>query len=350
MLGFLLLSIGSRSLAVSAESSSWRSGWIGEKFEDKDEAIITAAKDLGFNALILGGSPERLREFMAKARPAGIDTYWCFTPSSPKSGDPKLFEQVMPEKDQEILKRLRASKDWKHQYGGEPAPGHEDIFRRPLPCFHRKEVVEETKDAIREMLAQCPDLKGIAFDGFGYQNYRNCVCEESLSQLAAFRKSHPEMSPEVAEDAFSLESLVGLINGLADFARGLRTDIKTTIHIWPLYLPEPLYGNRLDLDYCCQTVAWFFPPYWPPDKIAKYTQAVVTEENKYFPRARGIPFLGIYIGKKNLPDKPLEQFRSELQTIFQNEPSKSLSIHELADVVLNDPYFEALKTALRENP
>ncbi len=310
--------------------------------------MVTGATELGFNALILGGNPERLHEFIAKAKPAGIDTYWWFTPMAPKGGDPKLFQQAMPEKDQEILKKLSATKDWNHQYGGEPAPGTEDLFRRPLPCFHRTEVVEATKEAIRETLMQCPDLAGIAFDGFGYQNYRNCVCEESLRQLAEFRMSRPDLSPEASKDAFSLESLVGCINGLADFARGLRPDIKTTIHIWPLYLPEPLYGNRLDLDYCCQTVAWFFPPYWPGEKIAEYTRTVVADEKKYFPRARGIPFLGIYIGQKKNPDKPLEQFRAELKTIFQNDPSTSLSTHELGHIVSNPPYFQALKTAIHD--
>ena len=66
---------------------------------------------------------------------------------------------------------------------------------------------------------------------------------------------------------------------------------------------EPVYGWRLDVDTCCETVAWFFEPYWSADKIADYTRRVVQRTGSPFPGARGVPFFGLYVGRPDA-DKP----------------------------------------------
>jgi hypothetical protein len=335
------------------KNSSWRSAWIASarKANYDDDKTIAAAKELKFNAFVVNKEPEALQEYALKLKKEGIDTYWWFTPQVPKGNDKVRFMQVMPEKDRELLKKLLADKEnfkKTYQYGGEPPPGTEQIFRNPLPCLDCKEVIDATKDLIREVMGKCSALTGIAFDAFGYQNYRNCVCGESLRQLGEFRKKNPALSDDAAEKEFSLQSLVAAQNELANFARSLRPDIKTTIHIWPSYMPEPLYGNRLDLDYCAQSVAWFFPPYWSKEKIAKYTRTVVEDGKKYNKRSKGIPFVGIYLGSKATVDKPLEQFKMELETIFENDKARSISIHEFADVVMNPEYYKVLKECLEK--
>jgi len=351
---FVLLLIAfsfSGSLAIESDKlKPWRSGWLSQKHGD--EAVLSAAKELDFQALILGGklrTPENLQEFSIKAKEYGIDIYFKLEPQIPEGSEKSQFEQRMPLTDEELLERLNASpQEWTNTYqmGGEPLEGHEEVFKRPFICFNHKEVMEATKDVIRKMIQDAPALAGFALDAFGYQNYKNCVCEECLRQLEAYREQHPEMSPEESEAAFALDSLVACINELAGYARNLRSDIKTAIHIWPVYLPEPLYGNRLDVDYCCQTVAWFFPPYWAKSKIGDYTKSVVQEEKKYFSRARGIPFVGIYLGRNFCPDKPLDQFRMELRTVFANDPSNSISIHEIANVLFNPDYRKVYEEEL----
>lgn len=334
------------------DAKPWRSGWLLLPEDDDDEAMISGAKELDFQALIIGGTPERVQAFSTRAMEDGIETYSVIVPRIPEGGQKSRFEQRMPRSDEELLEKLKANpEEWKKTYqtGGEPAEGHAEVFRKPFVCFHHKEVMEATKAEIRNMLERAPALAGIGFDAFGYQNYKNCVCEESLRQLEAYRKENPAMTPEESESAFALDSMVGCINELADYARSLKPDVKTTIHIWPTYLPEPLYGNRLNLTYCCQTVAWFFPPYWSESKIAEYTKQTVEGANKHFPAARGIPFLGIYLGRKSSVDKPLEQFQRELQTIFANEPTPSISIHEIADVIRNPEYREAFQEAVRKS-
>lgn len=347
--GYLwLLSWGFLSLVHAQENvppTVWRSGWLG-KIHNGDQ-VIAAAKDLGFNALIMKGTHEEIEAFSKKARLNGMDTYWCLALNMRREEKMADLLQVMPEHDRKLLAERKADKTWRrsYQYGGEPASGTE-VFKSALPCFHHEDVRLWLQDAIKETLRQCPTLTGIAFDGFAYQNYRNCVCEESLRQLGAFRKKNPDLSAEAAERAFALTSLTGCINGLADFARALRPEIKTTIHVWPVYLPEPLYGNRLDLDFCCQTVAWFFPPYWSNEKIATYSRTVVHDDQEYFQRSKGIPFIGIYLDKKNLVDKPLDQFRNELRIIFDNTPDGSLGVHSFIDIVEHREYYDVLREEL----
>ena len=33
-------------------------------------------------------------------------------------------------------------------------------------------------------------------------------------------------------------------------------------HVWPPFRPDPYYGHRLALDYCSQTISWFYRPVW----------------------------------------------------------------------------------------
>jgi hypothetical protein len=79
-----------------------------------------------------------------------------------------------------------------------------------------------------------------------------------------------------------------------------------------VYLPEPLYGNRLDLDVCAQTGAWFFEPFWSLDKIRAYSRIIAKDANRYCRRPRGAALIGV--GK--YPLKSGERLAAELQAIL----------------------------------
>lgn len=94
--------------------------------EEKDDAILSAAKDLNFQALIINGTPERVQEFSIKAREFGIDIYSCLRPKSPEGGDKSQFEQSMPLSDVELLNKLKSNpQEWKntYQFGGGASGG-----------------------------------------------------------------------------------------------------------------------------------------------------------------------------------------------------------------------------------
>jgi len=159
-------------------------------------------------------------------------------------------------------------------------------------------------------------LAGIAFDGFGYQNYRRCHCPQCDGALAAYRRAHGDVSPKDAETAFFRTMLVDYINHLAGYARTKRPTVKTTAHIWPVFVPGPLYGNRLDLDFCGQTAAWF--TIWPEKKIAEYARIIVQKERQYHPRQQGVGMIGYYNSPGKFPAKSAEQVDLELRTMIQN--------------------------------
>ena len=101
-----------------------------------------------------------------------------------------------------------------------------------------------------------------------------------MKLFEAYHKKHPELSREDALDRFSLDTLVAFNNELADYARSIRPGIKVATHIYPVFLRDPLYGNRLNVDYCGQTAAWYFDPFWSVGKIKRYAHIISADAKK----------------------------------------------------------------------
>src|SRR5208337_2720697 len=161
--------------------------------------------------------------------------------------------------------------------------------------------------------ASVEGLRGIAFDFFGYRNYHCCYCPRSMQLFEQYRKRHPELAADKALDAFSLESLVDFNNSLAAYARQVNPNLKIITHVYPVFLPEPLYGNRLDVDECGQTAAWFFEPFWDYEKTRQYSRIIFGEAKAYFPRCEGTALIGIYDQPGKFSVKTPERVAEELQ-------------------------------------
>lgn len=231
--------------------------------------------------------------------------------------DPPL--QVMNPAEQEALAQLAADTTpgkSGYQFGGEPVRGLE-VLETPLLCFHDPRVAKALQLQAAGILS-VPGVRGVAFDYFGYQNYRCCHCPESLKQLAVYQAQHPDLAPAVALERFSLATLVEFNNRLAAYAYTVRPDAKVITHVYPVYLPEPLYGNRLDLDACGQTAAWFFEPFWSLEKIGSYARIIAAEANRYYPRPRGAALLGYYNSPNHFPVKSPARLQAELQAILDS--------------------------------
>lgn len=323
-----------------SKKDGWRSIWVSQKRLD---IVLTRAGKLNFHAVIMNthNNEKLLREFAIKAKKTDLESYCCFTPISP---DKTSLQQMSVEGEkvfekQQKLKRLKKLFPGGYQGGGEPLPDRKEVILNRVTCFHRPEVVTATQAKIKKMLG-CPELTGIALDMFGYQNYSSCRCPASLKAFEKFRSQHPGLKEKEVWNKFCLDSLVKFQNNVCEYARSIRPEIKITVHVWPVYLPKPLYGNMLDLDYCCQTVAWFFKPYWSDKKIAEYTQSVVKQAKKYHQRQKGIPFIG-YSGKSP------ERFEHELRIILKNDPSHSLSV-AFGDALEEEEAHAVLKKVFRE--
>lgn len=328
-----------------SDKKNFRMGWGACKKASELENFFNITKELHFTAISVLKKPEDMKTFTEFAQKAGIDSYYWLVPTPPKDS-PKDYLQVMSDEEQEILKKSRADKERAihgFQFGGEPLPENREVLHSSIHCFHRKEVIEATKAQIKLIIESCPDLTGIAFDKFGYWNYKCCYCEESEKQLAEFHSKHKNITLEEARKQFSLQTLVRFYNDMADYARSLKPEIKTTAHIWPVFLDEPLYGNRLNIDYCQQTVAWFFKPYWSDEKIISYTKTTVDEAKKYFPRQNGIPFFGLYWNKSEGMNKNPERLRHELEIIFSNTDSRNIGTCGFTSIVESPDHIKVVK-------
>ena len=329
----------------AGERKAWRSGWAGIRREPGK--VIACAKALRFNAIITGAKPEKLEVFAKLAKKEGIETYYWLSPVVRRKSTMKAYRQIMPPEDEKRLAELNADKDPKrhgYQSGGEPQPGHHEVLRTRLLCFHRPEVRAFIRKEIRDNLTACPSLTGIGLDYFGYQNYRYCACPHSMKLLKAYQAAHPKLPAEVARRRFSLDTLVGAINEMAEYSRSVRPGVKVTIHVYPTFLPEPLYGYRLDVDTCCQTVAWFFEPYWPDKKIERYTRFVVGGQNLCYDRQRGIPFVGVYVGRA-YADKTPERLAHELDLIHRVAGNADLSVCSFNEFIRHPKVAAVVKRA-----
>jgi hypothetical protein len=338
---------------LAAEPAVWRSGWASMA---KPAETIACARDIGFNALIFHGPVERMQQCSAMTKAAGIESYYWFSPIVPEN-DSNLtpLAQVMSAEDEAAWQRLRAAKDPKkggYQFGGEPLPARRDwttpdrdVLLNRLLCFHRPESMVWCRKQISDMLRACPDLTGVGLDFFGYQNYRCCLCPRSQELLEAYCRQHPDLSREKALEKFSRDTLVETINELSRFVRGQRPGLQVTIHVYPTFLPEPVYGWRLDVDMCCETVAWFFEPYWSAEKVADHTRRVTQRTGRAFAGSRGVPFFGLYVGRPE-GDKSPERLAEELALIRQHAGLSALSVCSFNEFVQHETPRRVLKEAL----
>lgn len=298
-------------------------GWgIDEKNLD---ACMAQAEAVGFDALITWNTdPAALVKIVQAAAPHGIKIFSSIAPMgrlgklwTDTYPDRPVPWQVMSEAEQAAHSFISAGQNMyliPYQWGGEPVLTNEVLTTRII-CMSSPEARELLQQII-DGIVSVPGIEGLAFDGFGYQNYHCCHCERCQGLLAQFRAAHPNMAEDEAQVTFFRDMLVGYINSLADYARSKRPEIKTTIHIWPVFAPEPLYGNRLDVDYCGQTAAWY--TLWPQEKIAQYSRVISGEARKYFERQEGEGMIGYYDNRRGFPVKDAACVEMELRTMIEN--------------------------------
>ncbi len=322
-------------------------GWgIDEKDPDK---FIADAGAVGFDALITWSTnPFFLRKAVEAGKRHKIKIFSCLAPMSGMANlwnkrypDRPVPWQVMTGDEDAAAKFIMAGKNQyiiPYQFGGEPKMANEVLLTRII-CFNDLEARELFKPLIDDILT-VPGIEGIAFDGFGYQNYRRCHCGHCQGLLAEYVNKHPEMAKNEAEVTFFRDTLVDYINYLADYARSRQADIKTSIHIWPVLVPEPLYGNRLDIDYCGQTAAWY--TLWPKEKIAEYSGIISGKAQKYHQRQKGVAMIGYYDRPGQFPVKDASRGDMEIKTIIENG-CREIQVCGAKDVINNQEISAVFK-------
>jgi hypothetical protein len=169
-----------------------------------------------------------------------------------------------------------------------------------------------------------------------------------MQTFEAWNRRHPDLAPDKAMERFSLETLVEFVNGLARYARSVRAEAKVTCHVYPVFLPEPLYGNRLDVDFCGQTAAWYFEPLWSYEKIRAYTRVICGEEKKYFARPEGVAMIGVYNRPELYSVKSPERLAGELQAILDGGGDR-VQVCSLNDVLKDPATREVFRRMFRQS-
>jgi hypothetical protein len=233
----------------------------------------------------------------------------------------------------------------KYQWGGEKERRHfgsscdEVLLDADLLCLSSPEVKELMRDRIKDVLA-IAGVRGVAFDYIGYQNYYACfcpLCEKLYADYCEKTKS-PPTDPK-SRDAFSLATLVEFNNELVDYAHSLKADAVVVNHVYPVFMPESLYGNRLKMDFCGQTAAWY--QYWDPWRIEKYSKTITCEEEKYWKGVKGVAFIGYY-DRPDFPVKTPAKVESELRAILRGGSTR-LMMCGLEDLLKNPDVCEVFQ-------
>lgn len=298
-----------------------------------DEDGIRQAAELGFtDATVNWKSAAQI----ALAKKYGIRTYAILMPTSGEWPAPETPENPRPWQKMSEAEQARWQELWGRKaergdilgkvrnegargvdpshYGGEPMVGlhgvepARDMLGTRLPCLGSQELREALQKTIKAMCA-VPELDGIAFDFFGFQNFRGCYCERCQAALAAAVQAGEVAAGPAGEAAFYLGQILAINRELVDYVRATRPGLLVMSHLYPVFLPQPLYGQQLPFDACGETVAWYIP--WDVSKIYRYTKQVTS-----YPA--GIPFLGYYDASRMpaFPYKSGPRLELELQAIL----------------------------------
>lgn len=284
-----------------------------------DDETARAYAEIGVTDICARG-----RDGFAAAKRHGLVPYCSYTPVGP-------HKQVLREDEQRRLDFINAAdlegkaskEDIRRvcderriaagfRYGGEPEGGPALCATR-IACFLSDTNCVMAKATLAKTLAKNPGAEGIAFDFIGYTNMRSCECEDCKRRLAAFLAKEGLAENEENRNRFFRTSLLGYINALVDYVRGVRPGIKVTIHLYPAFVPDPVYGGDIKADTVQETVAWYFQ--WPDAKIADYTRRVSAGEHQ--PGSVRVPFVGLESTPgKSLASKTPERLEEELRIIL----------------------------------
>ena len=96
---------------------------------------------------------------------------------------------------------------------------------------------------------------------------------------------------------YSIRSLEQWSFQLRQAVQAVRSRAKIAIHVYPDFDLDPFYASRLHVDYCGQTIAWFYPPLWSYGNVYERAMAFKAAEGKFHEFNRFVPFVGVEKGK-----------------------------------------------------
>ncbi len=334
---------------------TWKAMWIRSgtvSTPEKLKKAVLLAKEMGFDAILVQATGGRGRAYyksdclkhglkskfdiIGEAVKLGhkhnLKVYtWtvnlAVAPLEMRKTHPELLQKVKPE-EIPLIRKPRVN------------PDRVNIHPGNWFCPDRG-VTELEKKIFTELITKY-DIDGIALDYLGYRNYYACFCEYSKKKRAEFRKNHPELSEKAAMREFSEKSLAEWTEQARKIIKGLNPKLKIAIHIYPDFDPNLPYADRLAVDYCGETVTWFYKPFWPPEKVEKLVKLYKKDQHKYHQYYHFVPFVGAYTDKRK---KSPERLRSEIR-IAGNYGDGTLMVAFLWTFIKHPDLAQVLKEEL----
>ncbi len=239
--------------------------------------LVRFVTELGFDVLVVS-RPEV--DMVETAHEAGIRVVAVLSPgldAARTKADPEIVQRMLPS-EEAMLEAGRVDGDEQRQR----------LSHRWFPLFQSGDLLCYEHPRARRIIDERVDeslavADGVALDGFGFRNHYACFCSRCST-------AHGSDAERLAR--FSEESLIGVSKRIYERAKSRRQDAIVLNHVWPPFNPNPYYGARLYLDYCTQTISWFYRPVWPIERVRLEARLHKSLEDKS--RNTFVPFIGLY--------------------------------------------------------
>ena len=261
--------------------------------------LVEFAADCGFDTLVVRDPTEAMVEVGEERGVRLVAVIDARPDETFRDAHPECLQRIHPVEDA-ILEAVDTHGPTDLDYWHLAHRQYPQVHDTEFLCLEREASLEYLEEQVREAL-EISD--GVAFDGFGYRNHYACfceVCERTRARRAAEsqrdghggRKTEHDYSLENLQ-AHSEETLVSASKRLSEHATSVMPSALVTNHVWPPFAPNPSYGHRLHLEYCTQTVSWFYRPVWSLERVefeaAEHARLARQSEVNTF-----VPFIGLF--------------------------------------------------------
>ncbi len=240
--------------------------------------LIALVDQTGFNTLVVNRPSKTL---IAEAHDHGIRVAAVVT-----AGADEHFVEDNPD----AIQKMRT-----HEEGAASALAntkreqHMRISHHWFPEYQRGSLLcydhpESTRYIERSIDSALENADGIALDGFGFRNHYACFCDRCVAEHGG------DDAERIAH--YSRKGLIDCSRHIRAYLTDNYPDAFSMNHVWPPFNPDPYYGADLYLDYCSQTISWFYRPHWRLERVELEAQLHKQLENP--DRNRFVPFIGLY--------------------------------------------------------
>ncbi len=252
--------------------------WNIPRTSPQDESRLVAfACELGFDTLVVRDPTPALMRAGRKSAMRVIAVL------SPRPDDdfirqhPQCLQQILPY-EREMARALESEGNGDRQR----------LAHRWFPLIQNGELLCYEHDAARSFIrGRISELlrvaDGVALDGFGFKNHYACFCEKCIT-------AHQSDPARLA--SYSQGSLVQISRIIFEHLKARKPEALLINHVWPPFDPNPYYACELYLDYCTQTISWFYRPHWSLQRVELEAAEHKRLENRK--RNRFVPFIGLY--------------------------------------------------------